>query len=206
MKLVGLSSRLSDMKSHKMLVVAVGLGVALVGLVGVKIHAAEHLTPSRILKHLGSQGRDAGTAREVAGYHRHFDVSDGDKDGKLSREEFVDKGLYLNPRARAGIFRASDTNKDGFVSRDEYVVNRRITDEAKAIMGRMDADRDGRVTHKEFMSNSGIADRFVAASIFELLDADRDGSTVTPEYLRVWGAWARAVPVSSKKPEGLSPP
>lgn len=160
------------------------------------LRAADELTPSEILKLLGARGRDAGTQAEVAAYRRHFDRIDRDRDGRLSHEEYVENGTYLNPRSREGIFRASDSNRDGSVSRAEYVVNRRITDEAKAIMERADADRDRRVTREEFVGSTLVKDKAVAMAIFDRLDTDRDGSTFTPEYLRVWGAWARAIPPS----------
>jgi outer membrane protein assembly factor BamB len=161
------------------------------------------LSPAAILKHLGSKGRDAGSAAQVAAYGQHFNLTDLNRDGRLSREEYVDKGRYLNPQSRAGIFRASDSNANGFVSRDEYVMNRRITDEAKAIMAEIDVDRNGQVTRDEFLFLSGIPDNSVASAIFEQLDANGDGSTFTPEYLRVWGAWARALP--AEKPERSQP-
>ena len=160
------------------------------------------LSPAAILKHLGSQGRDAGTEAQVAAYGQHFNIIDLDRDGRLSREEYVDKGRYLNPQSRAGIFRASDSDANGFISRDEYVVNRRITDEAKAIMAEIDVDRDGQVSRGELLFLSGIPDKSVAIAIFEQLDANGDGSTFTPEYLRVWGAWARAVPTIKRGTPG----
>jgi hypothetical protein len=172
------------------------LGLSAGSLVTGRCSAAE-LSPSAILKHLGSHGREAGSEREVAAYQQHFKRTDRDGDGILSRVEYVDKGRYLNPQSRAGIFRASDMDGDGAVSLEEYVINRRITDEAKSIMARMDADRDGRITRAEFLAGSGISDNSVATAIFGQLDSNGDGATFTPEYLRVWGAWARSVPGGS---------
>lgn len=149
------------------------------------------LTPAEILVLLGAKGRNAGSPQEVAAYRQHFNRSDLNGDGRLSHEEFVEKGFYLNAQSRAGIFRASDNDRDDVISRDEYVENRRITDEAKAIMERMDGDRDGRITRSEFVRGTGIFDQSMAAEIFTLLDTNSDGETFTPEYLRVWGGWAR---------------
>ena len=107
--------------------------------------APGELTPQRALTLVGAKGRNAGTPERVEEYHGHFNRIDLNRNGLLSHEEFVVKGDYLNERSRGGIFRASDSNQDGSVSREEYVLNRRITDEAKAIMGRADVDRDGQV-------------------------------------------------------------
>jgi len=104
----------------------------------------------------------------------------------------VEKGFYLNAQSRAGIFRASDVNRDDVISRAEYVENRRITDEAKAIMAGMDGNRDGRITKIEFVKMAGIIDESIAAEIFGLLDTNSDGETFIPEYLRIWGGWARS--------------
>lgn len=159
-----------------------------------KKSAMAPLKPSEILLLLGAKGRQAGSAEEIAAYQQHFGRSDLNGDGQLSREEFVEKGFYLNAQSRAGIFRASDANGDNVVSRAEYVENRRITDEAKAIMARMDGNRDGRITRYEFVQAAGILDDSIAGEIFGLLDTNSDGETFTPEYLRVWGGWARWQP------------
>ena len=154
------------------------------------------LTPAEILVLLGAKGRKAGTPKELAAYQQHFDRSDLNGDGRLSREEFVEKGFYLNAQSREGIFRASDTDRNDVVTRVEYVENRRITDEAKSIMAGMDENRDGRITRYEFMKMSGVFDQSFAVEIFERLDGNSDGETFTPEYLRVWGGWARWKPAA----------
>jgi Ca2+-binding EF-hand superfamily protein len=154
---------------------------------------------------MGAKGRDAGTAEEIATYHKLFNRLDQDQDGRLSREEYVDNGTYLNPQSRAGIFQASDADVDGLVSREEYVENRRITDEAKAIMAKADTDGDGRVTRMEFVRCFGVERATLAIAIFEKLDTDRDGATVIPEYLRVWGVWARSIAAAESVGGGQYP-
>ncbi len=42
----------------------------------------------------------------------------------------------------------------------------------------------------EFVENAPF-DAAVAAIIYGYLDPDGDGEVMVPEYLRVWGAWAR---------------
>ena len=150
------------------------------------------LRPDRILSILGAAGEKGRTRAKRESYRRIFARIDTDRDGRLSRQEFIEQGTYLTRRARAGIFAASDNNRDDLVSESEYIENRFITDEAQDIIGRLDEDSRGRVSLQEFLDNSRIEDRQAAREIFRLLDTDRSGDLVTPEYLRVWGVWARA--------------
>ena len=109
-----------------------------------------------------------------------------------SRKEYVDDGRYMTRRAREGIFRAADFDRDGFVTRAEYVNNRIITDEAKEIFDDMDADGDRRLTVDELVGSGKLRDEALARDVFRALDTDDNGTLVIPEYLRVWGRWARS--------------
>jgi hypothetical protein len=71
------------------------------------------------------------------------------------------------------------------------VLNRIITDEAKAIVSKTDADKNGKVTRDEFVKGSPIKDRKLAAAVYDALDTSGDKVITIPEYLRVWGGWAR---------------
>ena len=115
---------------------------------------------------------------------------DATDDTNLSTAEFVEDGKYMTRQARQGIFRASDANGDGIVSEKEYVANRIITDEAKAIIAKMDEDGDGKVARMEFFKHCGLPDN-LSKAVFNEFDTDGNGELVIPEYLRVWGRWAR---------------
>ena len=146
---------------------------------------------AKILAMLGAK-RDVGaTDQQVRSYASHFDRSDPNHDGKHTRAEYVEGGRYMTPQARAGIFGATDNNADDVVTRVEYVLNRIITDEAKAIVQRTDSDEDGKVTRAEFVRRSPIKDEALAGAVFDALDTGGDGVITVPEYLRVWGGWAR---------------
>jgi len=146
---------------------------------------------AKILEMLGAR-RDLGaTDQQVRSYASHFDRSDPNHDGKHTRAEYVDGGRYMTPQARAGIFGATDNNADGVVTRAEYVLNRIITDEAKRIVQGTDADKNGKVTRAEFVEGSPIEDKALAGAVFDALDTSGDGTIAVPEYLRVWGGWAR---------------
>jgi len=146
---------------------------------------------AEILKMLGAKREPGATDEQLRGYVSHFDRSDPNHDGKHTRAEYVDGGVYMTPQARAGIFGATDNNADGVATRVEYVLNRIITDEAKSIVQRTDLDKDGKVTRAEFVGDSPIKEKKLAGSVFDALDSNGDGAITVPEYLRVWGGWAR---------------
>ena len=148
-------------------------------------------TPLQILAMLGAKGEAGAQPAKLGEYRRIFGFIDANDDGNLSTKEFVEDGRYMNRQARQGIFRASDANGDGVVSEQEYVINRIITDEAKAILAKMDEDGDGRVTQKEFLGHSGLPED-LSKAVFNEFDTDGNGELVIPEYLRVWGRWARS--------------
>jgi Ca2+-binding EF-hand superfamily protein len=144
-----------------------------------------------ILQLFSAKGRHGGTERELANYRRVFGFTDADRDGRHSKKEYFENGAYLTPQSRQGIFQASDSNNDGFVSEAEYVENRLITDEAKLIFSDMDANGNNRLTAKELLASGKLKDEKLAKGVFKALDTNEDGELIIPEYLRVWGRWAR---------------
>ena len=149
-------------------------------------------SPQQVLALFGFKGVKGVTKTREASYRRTFGFTDTNRDGKHSREEYVENGRYMTPQARAGIFQASDSNGDDVVSEDEYVENRIITDEAKEIFSAMDTNKDSKLTAKELLASKKIADKALAGEVFKALDTNSDGTLVIPEYLRVWGRWARS--------------
>ena len=156
---------------------------------------------AKILAKLGARLEKGVSPGERDGHARQFDRTDTNRDGKHSRKEYVDGGRYLTPRARSGIFRAADGNGDGVVTKAEYILNRIITDEAKNIVQRMDDDRDGSVERQEFVGHSKkpLGGEKLAGQVFSALDPNGDGVILVPEYLRVWGKWARSGRPSAEK-------
>jgi Ca2+-binding EF-hand superfamily protein len=144
-----------------------------------------------ILKLLGAKGIEGAQNREIQSYRRLFSFTDKDKDGKHSKTEYIDNGRYLTPESRAGMFSASDTNGDGFVSEKEYINNRIITDEAKSIFESMDSDKNSRLSPKEFMQSGNLKGKDLAKEVYSAFDSNSNGELILPEYLRVWGTWAR---------------
>ena len=149
-------------------------------------------SPQQVLALFGFKGVKGVTKTREASYRRTFGFTDTNRDGKHSRKEYVENGRYMTPQARAGIFQASDSNKDDVVTEDEYVENRIITDEAKEIFSAMDTNKDSKLTAKELLASKKIADEALAGAVFKALDTNSDGTLVIPEYLRVWGRWARS--------------
>ncbi len=131
------------------------------------------------------------TEQQEKDYKRIFRFMDRDGDGKVSKDQYVNNGRYLTPGARSGIFAATDRNKDDVMTEAEYVQNRAITDEAKRIVGVYDIDKNGKVSVDEFIKNSPLSDKTLAEEIFKKLDIDKSQDLIVPEYLRIWGNWAR---------------
>ena len=146
---------------------------------------------SDVFELIDFEGEVGAKDAELVGYSKQFDRSDADRDGRHSREEYVDNAGYGNPMMRRGIFGAADNNADDFVTRVEYALNRAITDEAKSIVQATDANKDGTIARDEFIAGIPIEDKKLAAAVFDALDTNGDGVTTIPEYLRVWGGWAR---------------
>ena len=55
----------------------------------------------------------------------------------------------------------------------------------------MDANGNNRLTAKELLASGKLKDEKLANGVFKALDTNKDGELVIPEYLRVWGRWAR---------------
>jgi Ca2+-binding EF-hand superfamily protein len=155
------------------------------------IRIGEH-SSQEILKLMGAKLEEGISQDTLRDYSRAFDRVDTNHDGIHSKTEYIDKGFYMTPQARQGIFNAADADNDGVVTKREYLINRIITDEAKAIVLKMDLNTDGKVQKTEFMANSPIDNASISSVVFDELDIDDDGSLLTPEFLRVWGRWARA--------------
>lgn len=163
----------------------------------------EH-TYEEVLKMLGANMESGLQFEDHQAYIRHFDRLDANHDGRHSAEEYIENGIYMNPMARRGIFNAADEDKDGFVTKDEYVLNRAITDEAKALLQSMDDDQDGLIHQNEFLSHTKeTLTENLAKAVFVAFDINQNASLMVPEYLRVWGIWARSGKSSAKERLGV---
>ena len=89
----------------------------------------------------------------------YFDKLDTDKDGAVSRDEFM--------AAQALRFQALDKNKDGAVSKDEYTAGNRNQERRAKWFEQMDTNKDGKVEKTEWDT---AQDKHFAAR-----DKDKDG-------------------------------
>ena len=135
----------------------------------------------QILAMMGAQPTEAASEQDIQQYKNIFARLDADADGRLTEEQYVKNSPHMNEIARGKIFAATDRNKDGIVTEAEYVQNRIITDQAKSIYERMDNNDNGTLTKDEFEMKE----------VFDEFDMNADGTLTIPEYLRVWGNWAR---------------
>ena len=148
---------------------------------------------SDLMKRLGVKLERGVSLQLLDSYADHFDRTDPNRDGKHTKDEYVDGGRYMTPQARAGIFNAADENQDRVVTRSEYVLNRIITDEGKEVIQAMDSNQNGTVDSAEFVEHSSkpMGGAKLASGFFQLLDRNGDALIPIPEYLRVWGQLAR---------------
>ena len=155
-------------------------------------------TPLQILAMLGAKGEAGGQPDKLEEYRRIFGFLDANDDGDLSTKEFIEDGRYMTRQARQGIFRASDANGDGVVSEQEYVTNRIITDEAKAIMAKMDEDGDGKFAREEFIGNSGLPED-LSNAVFERVRCRWQRRACDPRILACLGPAGpkRSMPISN---------
>ena len=135
----------------------------------------------RILAMMGAKGTEAASEQDIQQYKNIFGRMDADGDGQLTEEQYVKNSRHMNEMARRKIFAAMDRNKDSIATEAEYVQNRIITDEAKSIYEQMDKNDDGKLTK----------DEFEVEEVFDEFDMNADGMLTVPEFLRVWGNWAR---------------
>lgn len=167
-------------------------------------------TELKNLQHLGFKGLCGVDDKTLQNYTKPFKNLDKANTGFVTQEDYVKKGRHMTEAARKGIFTASDCDKDGKMSLAEYVLNRAITDDAKALVNPADANKDGKITQAEFATYFSTKDKTIVETVFVGLDSDKNGSITVPEYLKVWGIWARPdIPAllakTTKRLEKLAP-
>ena len=154
---------------------------------------AENLTPKQIMTHLQIKLEKGISAADLSGFRSIVQRLDLDGNGQLSLDEYSKNSHFRrNSRGTRGFFGAADMNKDGQMSANEYAWQRIITDEARKIYSAMDTDHDRRVTRNEFIQNTIVLNKSVAAQIFQKLDTNGNDELNLPEYLRNWSRWARS--------------
>jgi len=62
----------------------------------------EDVAVADVLHRLGAELEQGSDSNELDAYANHFDRTDTNRDGKHTRAEYVDKGRYMTPQARAG--------------------------------------------------------------------------------------------------------
>jgi Ca2+-binding EF-hand superfamily protein len=95
-----------------------------------------------------------------------FALMDADKDGKVTKAEFVDFHTMYAKKIREARFNQLDTNGDGKITRKEFMAVQ--MDEAerigKARWKKIDTNKDGALSEKEFIKRY----RLVADSLKQL--------------------------------------
>ncbi|WP_068875853.1 MULTISPECIES: EF-hand domain-containing protein [unclassified Phenylobacterium] len=101
------------------------------------------------------------SARERLDPMEILEKSDANRDGAISRAEFID--------ARRARFAKMDRNRDGYFSDDDLprMVRKRAGEKVDRVIQALDANRDGRLSRVEFVDGP--------TRLFDLGDADRNG-------------------------------
>ena len=151
--------------------------------------SSEVPTGPEILEALGAKGAEGADPTAVDAYRSTFRRMDTNGDDIVTLEEYIASGHFGEEQATA-IFEATDRDQNGEMTEEEYVENRIITDEAKLIFEDLDSNQDSTLLEAEFVENAPF-EPDVAAAVYGLFDSDGSGDVMVPEFLRVWGAWAR---------------
>lgn len=141
----------------------------------------------RLLKLLGSKGKDAATPNQINEFKRIFKRLDADGNGKVTLQEYINRSRWKDETKAKAIFNATDRNGDGVITREEYIENRTITEDAKKIFSEIDKNSNGILTEQEFAENSIITDKNLARQIFREMDVYSEGQLSLPRYLKIWG-------------------
>ncbi len=101
------------------------------------------------------------SARERLDPMEILEKSDANRDGAISRAEFID--------ARRARFAKMDRNRDGYFSDDDLprMVRKRAGEKVDRVVQALDSNRDGRLSRVEFVDGP--------TRLFDLGDADRNG-------------------------------
>lgn len=94
-----------------------------------------------------------------------FDRSDVDKDGTVTREEFV--------AARADHFAKLDRNSDGYVDSNDVPKRRQKSGAGGFLVGQFDGDGDKKVSKEEFVNGP--------TTLFDRADTNKDNVLDTTE-------------------------
>ena len=115
----------------------------------------------------------ADQARELHTTAAMFAEADADKDGRVSRDEFLRyfyKGGHPSREYFEFRFRARDRNGDGYLSQWEFLTRTTRQDEFRG----QDKNRDGKLSRDEFIWGEEMFKRF---------DRNRDGFVSYDEYM-----------------------
>lgn len=131
--------------------------------------------------HAGMRRADGKLIREPCGrvcQHMHFQNADMNRDGRVSRPEFLERG-YSGEKA-AEIFTTNDLDKDGILSWEEWCrfrMNDPILD-----FRWVDANLDGQLDPAELFARTPDWMMISAKVAFPAFDTDRSGTLSLDEY------------------------
>ena len=132
---------------------------------------------------IGARRGDGRLIREPNGrirQHQRFQNADNDQDGRLSRQEFVERTFI--PGDLAALFAKGDADQDDYISWDEWCEKLfRVTDPVADFL-KLDTDFDGQVSRQELEAGTPKHLQEAAKVVFPGFDFDRNGKLSLDEY------------------------
>lgn len=175
-----------------MVIIQSKVSILLLVIFSIALSNPSRLSHKEICIKMGFLGEDRFTDQEIENFKLPFHRLDTDNDNFLTWEEYKLSNIGDIEKKKA-IFAATDRNNDGKLSEQEYVENRIITEEAKIfIFPEYDTNNDSAIIETELLENTQtLFSEEIAREVFEAFDLDSNNNITIPEFLNVWGDWAR---------------
>jgi Ca2+-binding EF-hand superfamily protein len=133
---------------------------------------------------LGVRRQDGELLRKPGGYVvmcNYINSLDADKDGVLSRDEFINR--YHMKDKNAEVFAELDKDNDGRLTFAELAPSPRFAFDAISEFCRFDTDMNGRVVKEELLATSSAGEKGMAQRLIPGFDRNGDGGLDVDEFL-----------------------
>lgn len=112
---------------------------------------------------------------------RNFVKMDRDRDGRLSRTEFIEKH-WAGPEEATRRLERIDVNQDGYLTPGEFQRSDELWEDLLKLFQRFDVNGDGRIDRQELTAQARSWEEWAIGSIFPAFDRDGDGALSFVEF------------------------